>query len=498
MKFSREDYILYGIYFSFSALILHSCFINYSADTISYFQIARLYSTGEFYQAINAYWSPLLSWLMAPLLVAGFDSFTAFKFVNIIAGFGLLYWSSGILKGLTSGYKTRWAALICILVLALEAQVSSFTPDFLSACLLTGFLNSKFLNSPLHARVLLGGALVFAKSVFLPVVLILLAIRFFMSEKEDRKTLITTAAGIIAIAFVWSASLSLKYDRIMLNSSTAYNLDLSLKRNGIHYNSTAGLIKPEQNGMLFSWQDPTYYPTPPVQFNYPEIKTRLEENVFRLAYFFSYTSAWPNVLLIPLCAFLIIPVHDKKTMLFLSLCITLCLAAYLLFIPENRYFIAPQFIFIILCFYSAEKLFAPFPVVFTGVLIILSFSILKQAWVSIKNYSGQQAYLSTKYRDAQNISALVQDKKIARMASNSHGEGANTMSYVAFLSGVKYYGELGYFMPAKDQYDDLKKMNIDLLCLFGDENIILKNDFLKNTDTIKINSDVTAFVLNKK
>lgn len=498
MKFSREDYILYSIYFSFSALILHSCFINYSADTISYFQIARLYSTGEFNQAINAYWSPLLSWLIAPLLLVGFDPFTAFKFVNVLAGFGLLYWSSGILTCITSEYKTRWAALICILILALEAQVSSFTPDFLSACLLTGFLNSIFLNRPLSVRILLGGALIFTKSVFLPVILILLAIRFFIPEKENRRVLITTAAGIIAMALVWSVFLSLKYDRIILNSSTAYNLDLSLKRNGIHYNSTAGLIKPEQYGMLFSWQDPTYYPTPPVPLNYPGIKTRLEENVFRLAYFFPYTSVWPIVLLIPLCAFFIIPVHDKKIMLFLFLCITLCLAAYLLFIPENRYFIAPQFIFIVLCFYSAEKLFASFPVVFAGLLIVLSFSLLKQAWISAKNYSGQQAYLSAKYSDAQKISAVVKDKKIERMASNSHGEGANTMSYASFLSGVKYYGELGYFMPAKDQYNDLKKTNIDLLCLFGDENSILRNDFLKATDTIQINSDVTAFVLNKK
>lgn len=44
-------------------------------DEISYISIAHHYSTGNWNEAINAYWSPLYSWLIAPFLLGGFDPF---------------------------------------------------------------------------------------------------------------------------------------------------------------------------------------------------------------------------------------------------------------------------------------------------------------------------------------------------------------------------------------------------------------------------------------
>ncbi len=39
------------------------------SDGISYLDIARNYAAGDWKMAVNAYWSPLLSWLMAPMFL---------------------------------------------------------------------------------------------------------------------------------------------------------------------------------------------------------------------------------------------------------------------------------------------------------------------------------------------------------------------------------------------------------------------------------------------
>jgi hypothetical protein len=37
-------------------------------DASAYLTIARKYNAGDFHNAVNGYWSPLLSWLIAPFL----------------------------------------------------------------------------------------------------------------------------------------------------------------------------------------------------------------------------------------------------------------------------------------------------------------------------------------------------------------------------------------------------------------------------------------------
>jgi hypothetical protein len=43
----------------------------FNKDEISYISIAEKYARGDFIHAVNAYWAPLLSWLLAPLLWLG-------------------------------------------------------------------------------------------------------------------------------------------------------------------------------------------------------------------------------------------------------------------------------------------------------------------------------------------------------------------------------------------------------------------------------------------
>ena len=53
--------------------------LSYGADGIQYVEIARHYADMDWHAAINAYWGPLVSWLMAPLIALGVDPYMAFK-----------------------------------------------------------------------------------------------------------------------------------------------------------------------------------------------------------------------------------------------------------------------------------------------------------------------------------------------------------------------------------------------------------------------------------
>ena len=46
------------------------------ADGLNYIAIAQLYADAQWEAAVNAYWSPALSLLMAPFVVVGIDGIT--------------------------------------------------------------------------------------------------------------------------------------------------------------------------------------------------------------------------------------------------------------------------------------------------------------------------------------------------------------------------------------------------------------------------------------
>src|ERR1041385_6100136 len=74
-----------------AAAIQASLSRNYlsSPDGVSYLDIADSYLRGDWHSAVNAYWSPLYSWLLAAVLFifkpSGQNEFAVVKVVNFLA-----------------------------------------------------------------------------------------------------------------------------------------------------------------------------------------------------------------------------------------------------------------------------------------------------------------------------------------------------------------------------------------------------------------------------
>jgi hypothetical protein len=70
---------------SFIAFIILAVFFAWlyrwqiNPDSLSYYMVAQKISVGSFNDAINAYWSPLFSWLMVPFILLGFKSLFAIR-----------------------------------------------------------------------------------------------------------------------------------------------------------------------------------------------------------------------------------------------------------------------------------------------------------------------------------------------------------------------------------------------------------------------------------
>src|SRR5436190_23908726 len=82
----KSNFLL--IIYLISAVLLYP-FLKYyidSADTLQYITIAKNYSAGNFTDAVNSFWSPLITWLLVPFVLLGTEPVFAFKILQIIIG----------------------------------------------------------------------------------------------------------------------------------------------------------------------------------------------------------------------------------------------------------------------------------------------------------------------------------------------------------------------------------------------------------------------------
>ena len=105
-------------------------------DSISYISIAQHYADGYWKEAINTNWSPLMSWLMAPLLWVGISGLLAAKLFCIASGILLLFTFRILVRGFG---LSRFLATLTMYAVAFMTVVFALTrlgPDILVAALL--------------------------------------------------------------------------------------------------------------------------------------------------------------------------------------------------------------------------------------------------------------------------------------------------------------------------------------------------------------------------
>jgi hypothetical protein len=212
-----------------------TCFNQIDFDGMGYIGIARHIRQGEFHSAINAFRSPLISWLIAAVPSGNGDYLHIGKLVNVgsfVLSLALLYVLAESL------WRSRLAASLATLLFALgrglaAAAVGSVVPDFLFAALALVYfllLLRALRKDRLWDWFILGavhGVAFLSKAFALPWLAVCTAAALIVSGKpwKTRTTRLVSAALIPAvIAAGWAVVLHSKYGMLTVGSQFKTNL----------------------------------------------------------------------------------------------------------------------------------------------------------------------------------------------------------------------------------------------------------------------------------
>jgi hypothetical protein len=207
-------------------------------DAVSYIRRALYISRGDFYHSLSGYWSPLISWCIAPLMKMGMDGLHAARLITCLWGAIWLIAFGTFLNRFTSIHRVwKLCALFVMAVFIAEIAARQLTPDIiLAACLFCYFsliTNPDLFHRPKiqFAAGLIAGFSYLAKSYALPFTLLHLPLTIFLRsllEKSQPKPvsiilpLARGLVGILLVAVPFITILSWRYNRLTISTSGAH------------------------------------------------------------------------------------------------------------------------------------------------------------------------------------------------------------------------------------------------------------------------------------
>lgn len=219
-------------------------------DPTSYLDIADYYSRADWSHAINSFWSPLYSWLLAVLL-AIFRPAAEWEY-SLIAGLNiaiylasltcfLIFWRTldhlrrrSSDAGLLSLSANAWLVLgydLFLWMSLLLIRPGIEAPDLLLTCFIflaaTALIRLRLGESPMRSQFLLGIALglgFLTKSAMFPLAFVFALVASPASTLRQRlKSALLVLGVFLVVAAPWITMISLHQDRFTISDSPALN-----------------------------------------------------------------------------------------------------------------------------------------------------------------------------------------------------------------------------------------------------------------------------------
>ncbi|MGQ9823240.1 MAG: ArnT family glycosyltransferase [Thermogutta sp.] len=211
-------------------------------DGIAYIRNAVYLTEGRWFDSVSGYWSPLLSWSLAPFMYFGYDGLHASRAVLGVWG-AVLVIGVWVFIGRCTALTFPWNVVVLMLVGLAAAQwtISVITPDVLLGALLLWYFVFTARPDVLSSRrtqILagaFGGLAYLAKSYAFPFFVAhysLTVLLYFALRRQNTRAwdaLKAWAIGFIAFALIagpWVGVLSSKYGRFTFSTvaASAHNL----------------------------------------------------------------------------------------------------------------------------------------------------------------------------------------------------------------------------------------------------------------------------------
>jgi len=248
---------------------------NFS-DATHYLWLADKYAEGDWKNAINTYWGPMISWLLVILKPIINEPFVRFRILQIILGAIAIVLVNKILnKKLGVGGKHY------LYIMAFVSAIASYvwfylTPDLLLLCGVLLFILT-LINYDASSKygfvklALMGAVLFFIKSMGLYLFVLTIAGKFVFERNQWnlRSLIANIKIGLLTLVFVapWIYLISQKHGSFTLGTGAEHNYKMNSPRitpdiygelGNPHHNGK--LVEPKPANSFDSWMEPMQEP----------------------------------------------------------------------------------------------------------------------------------------------------------------------------------------------------------------------------------------------
>jgi hypothetical protein len=393
-------------------------FYEINPDGISYIEIAKNYLTGNYWAAINAYWSPAYSFVLIPFLrltspLVAAKSLDVFLYVLWLITAYLL--ARQLLK---NEIKASFVVLFLVLSSEVYKQLMIISPDMLFGVYVNILLIYAFKEKSRHTKNywlvlgLLAGFGYLIKSFFLIFALAYFPI-YLLQQKNRRQIFLYFLCGFCIIPGLWIGLISFKYHHVTMGTTAGVSYRGFVMGEGFEFLKTP---KPYPKSGTSFWYDPGDFR--PLSFNLAKQLTAVFTNLKTTTKF----------LFVSLHFGLLLFIYYEKNIFrmrkfpYLLLFIVVWIGLYALIFTEGRYLLPllPLFFILIFTVLNSKNFY------FLLLIVQLLFFI-----------KVVHRYFKTNETALTHVRLSTYIKQPCVIMSDWWERGL----YVAFLSGCKYYGK---------------------------------------------------------
>ncbi len=508
-KFSFTCLIIVLALYSFLILSSHH-YVRLTADITIYLDIANKYLQGDFTNAVNGYWGPMLSWLLIPFLYFGSSNVLAVNALHLIVGVLTITGVWILSRRFEIEDKIRMAIIIATLPIILFVSIVELF-DFLLLCFLVFYLGIVFKKEypqKIYYAVLcgmLGAFAYFSKSYGLPFFLIHFTIisagHFFRSEtREDKMKVVRNALVGIAVFFIisgpWIYTISSKYDYFTISNMGKGNFSgmaPGKSQTGFELGNPIfhqGFFAPPNETATSLWEDPSYMweterswsPLESVAYFKHFIKNSAK-NVFECMRIYQSFSRLSIVIMIAFILLLAVRPLSRQILqgnqLFVFFTVLLYTSGYMPFHFELRYLWTVNILLMLMGGYVLTLLFQNdfFKSNMRKNILIMFFAAsfmltpLKSFVQTSKGGINQEMQiLSTILKDQHAIQGnLASNREWEHIAI--HESWHKTFRLASWLKS-RYFGQARLNISDEELENELKNNNIDYYFIWGENAII--------------------------
>ena len=446
-------------------------------DGVSYMAIAQHYVAGT--NRVNAYWSPLFSWLLAPLYKLGIEPVVGAKLLQAGCGMALVLAGLRLFGRLGVSGLVRAATGLALAALVVQWALSEITPDVLEAAILLVWLDVLVGagGAPLsYRRAIVLGALIglayLGKLAALPVCLLSISVWFaaraWRRRRPEEAHLRHWLAAVGACAVIvapWAVELSSHEGHLTLGTASSYNMAVSDPAYpGISAELTNGFIPPPFPAASSAWEDPPKtVPVPP----WTPLDNIGHAATYSWGQLTAYLTSLRNTmwlaLVVGLFALLLAGV-GSGSYLVASFAVLIILA----YSPESlseRYVYAAEVVVLALAGVAVMRL-SRARILGPGAIVCMAVALVWSTAVPSLKYLGQ--LVGPTGPEIHRV-AVADRAELAgtRIASNVSALGWYFALYLSFEAGGHYYGAAGAGESTEGLTQDIKRLGIESYVYWG-------------------------------